>query len=68
MIHPEFKLGEEFICGGTLWVVTDIGSRTVVAIPAKEDWMNGPPYAQAECVFDENDLPGCEKVNDGPKI
>ena len=24
-----------------------------------DDWFNGPPYAVAENVFDENDMPGC---------
>ncbi len=22
-------------------------------------WFNGPPYAVAECVFDEDDIEGC---------
>jgi hypothetical protein len=26
---------------------------------AAEGWFNGPPYAAAESVFDENDLGGC---------
>lgn len=25
-----------------------------------EGWLNGPPYAVAELVFDENDLGGCQ--------
>lgn len=25
-----------------------------------QDWLQGPPYAVAEVVFDENDLAGCE--------
>ena len=25
-------------------------------------WFNGPPYAVAEHVFDENDLEGCEPI------
>lgn len=28
----------------------------------KDGWFNGPPYAVAEHVFDENDLPACESV------
>jgi hypothetical protein len=27
-----------------------------------DGWFNGPPYAVAEHVFDENDLPGCSLV------
>jgi hypothetical protein len=25
-------------------------------------WLNGPPYAVAELVFDENDLAGCYRT------
>ena len=28
----EFRIGGEFTCGGNRWRVTDIGTRTVVAI------------------------------------
>jgi hypothetical protein len=42
------------------WRVTDIGSRVIVAIKiyrlASPNWYNGPPYAVAETVFDENDI------------
>jgi hypothetical protein len=62
MKHSEFTVGQKFMCGGILWQVTDLGKRTVVAIEVKEDWMNGPPYALAEMVFDENDVLGCERV------
>ena len=52
-----------FRCGGKRWKVTDIGTRTVIAIPIKEGWMEGPPYTQAEIVFDEEDLTVCEVLN-----
>jgi hypothetical protein len=29
-----------------------------------EGWFNGPPYAVAEIVFDEDDLPACSLVPD----
>jgi hypothetical protein len=88
MQHAEFKIGEEFWCGGWQWRCTDIGTRTIVAIridrvevggkpaPAQagvperrrvlsraeaeaEGWLNGPPYAVAESVFDEYDIEAC---------
>lgn len=30
---------------------------------AAEGWFNGPPYAVAEVVFDEDDLAGCSLEN-----
>jgi hypothetical protein len=66
MQHLDFQTGIEFKCGGRRWRCTDIGTRTVIAIPLEhpEDpsWYNGPPYAVAEMVFDEDDLGGCEPV------
>jgi hypothetical protein len=32
MKHADFKLGDEFRCGGRQWRCTDIGTRTIVAI------------------------------------
>jgi len=51
----EFEKGKVFICDKRPWRVTDVGSRVVIAIAFKEDWMAGPPYACAEMVFDEED-------------
>lgn len=66
MKHSDFTLNRRFRCGDNVWLVTDIGTRTVIAIQVRDDgWMNGPPYAQAEAVFDENDMPGCEPVESG---
>ena len=63
MQHHEFVIGEEFECGGAFWRCTDIGRRTILAIalehPDDPSWYNGPPYAVAECVFDEDDIQGC---------
>jgi hypothetical protein len=64
MTVEDVKIGDSFTCGGNRWHVTDVGRRTVVAIAHKPGWMNGPPYALAEMVFDENDLPACEKDDD----
>jgi len=33
MKHSEFKIGGTFRCGGRQWRCTDIGTRTIVAIP-----------------------------------
>jgi len=63
MTHSEFVIGGLFVCNDRVWQCTDIGTRTVIAIgmdPDKTpDWYRGPPYAVAEMVFDENDLPAC---------
>ncbi len=66
MKHAEFQVGAEFVCGERRWRCTDIGARVVVAICLDEpvddlSWFNGPPYAVAEVVFDENDMEGCER-------
>lgn len=68
MKHSEFKIGEQFTCGGKTWRCTDVGTRTVAAIHLDPDllrmdrtWFNGPPYAVDETVFDENDIGGCSK-------
>lgn len=67
MKHSEFVIGGEFLCGENLWRCTDVGTRTICAIslaprPAGRDWFKGPPYAVAEDIFDENDMPACEVV------
>jgi hypothetical protein len=62
----DVKVGMRFRCGENDWLVTDVGYRVVVAVrltgPAQEDptWLDGPPYALAEHVFDEHSLPVCE--------
>ena len=68
MRHDEFTLGMKFRCSGTLslWQVTDIGSRTIVAIELNEadpSWNAGPPYALQELVFDELDIIPCEPAS-----
>ena len=59
----DFEIGGEFRCGGKHWRCTDLGQRVVVAIPTHQQgdssWLNGPPYAIAETVFDEYDVEGC---------
>ena len=62
MKRTDVKIGDTFRCDGKRWKVTDIGTRTVIATPILQDWIGGPPYAQAEMVFDENDLAVCEKI------
>ena len=56
-------------CGGKRRRCTDIGRRTILAIalehPDDPSWYNGPPYAVAECVFDEYDIAGCTQITDG---
>lgn len=60
----DFKIGREFMMGDAHWRCTDVGSRVVVAIkldhPEDKGWYDGPPYAVAETVIDEHDMPACE--------
>ncbi len=70
MTHSDFSMGIEFISGGRRWRCTDIGRRIIAAVclsdhPDDQSWYNGPPYAVAETVFDENDIEGCTRVDDG---
>lgn len=60
----DFCIGNEFYCGKKRWRCTDIGTRVIVAICISEhdnevSWLNGPPYAIVEHVFDEDDQLGC---------
>lgn len=63
MEHGDFAIGKEFQTAAGIWRCTDIGTRTIVAIKISDrddpSWLNGPPYAVAEMVFDEGDLDGC---------
>jgi hypothetical protein len=68
MRYEEFKIGMEFTTAGGLsgrWRCTDVGTRAIVAIqiePGNDpSWCNGPPYAVAEFVFDEDDIVACKK-------
>jgi hypothetical protein len=60
MTVSDFRIGMRFRTPTGEWLVTDVGSRVVVAIPARAGWMEGPPYAATEVVFDEDDLLQCE--------
>lgn len=70
MKPQEFKIGLEFWMSGAKWRCTDIGTRVVVAIkldhPEDPSWYAGPPYAVAELVLDEHDLPACSLVQPDP--
>lgn len=35
------------------------GNATSEIVTDDPSWFNGPPYAVAESVFDEYDMPGC---------
>lgn len=62
--HPLVPLAERFPIGSNFrtkykaWIVTDVGSRVVVAIEDVPGWSDGPPYAVEEMVFDQDDLMG----------
>ena len=58
-LNKRLAIGSEFSTAGGRFRVTDIGTRTILAIriddTEDESWLRGPPYAVAEIVFDEND-------------
>jgi hypothetical protein len=64
MKHSDFRIGCEFLSGSGRWRCTDVGRSTVAAIRLNHDddptLYNGPPYAIAECIFDDYDIEGCE--------
>lgn len=68
MRHNAFSIGGDFCCGGKSWRCTDIGTRTIVAIaldhPEDPSWYEGPPYAVAEMVFDEEDRQACKPIGE----
>jgi antitoxin ParD1/3/4 len=65
MKHGDFRIGMEFLTATGRWRVTDIGTRTVIAIKLDQTDprnYNGPPYSIVEEIFDEYDLEGCGPV------
>ena len=65
MQHADFQIGTEFLTATGRWRVTDIGTRTVIAIKldqADPRNYNGPPYSIVESVFGEDDFGGCAPV------
>lgn len=68
MKHSDFIIGGMFWSDGCRWRCTDIGTRVITAFRLDHDddpsWYNGPPYAVAEIVFDEDDIEGCSIVAD----
>jgi hypothetical protein len=58
----EFKINGEFMFAEERYRCTDIGTRVIIAIRLDKtdpSWYNGPPYAVAEMIFDEYELPDC---------
>jgi hypothetical protein len=70
MQRSEFSIGQTFWCNGQPWRCADIGTRVITAFRLDHDddpsWYNGPPYAVAEVVFDEDDMEGCSSLPDQP--
>lgn len=58
------EIGGTFYCSKKEYLVTDKGTRVIVAVliddKVRKDpsWLEGPPYGLAEIVFDEYDFPG----------
>ncbi len=70
-LHPALgwlSIGSHFQVADREFRATDIGTRTIVAIRITEkekadpSWLNGPPYAIAELVFDEDDFEAIEPL------
>jgi hypothetical protein len=65
------SIGSHFQMADREFRVTDIGTRTIVAVQitkkekADPSWLNGPPYAIAELVFDEDDFESIEPLVTG---
>lgn len=66
----DFDIGTEFYMGGKKWRCTDVGKRCVIAIELQQktvddpSWLNGPPYAVAEHILDEDCLAACSREDD----
>lgn len=63
-MHSDFHIGCYFNCGDETWLCTDVGQRVVIAIKLPKhvkdySWFNGPTYAVAEIVFDEDSILAC---------
>ena len=62
MERREFAIGLEFHMGEARWRCTDVSTRTIAAIKldaSDASWYNGPPYAVAEFVVNEDDMLAC---------
>lgn len=63
MKHSDFSIDLLFLsAGGFPYLCTDVGQRTITAIPLREGsglWRVGPPYAVQEEVFDELAMDSC---------
>jgi hypothetical protein len=65
MRHDDFRIGDRFWTATGEWQCTDVGTRTIAAVKidtraaADPSWLNGPPYAVAEHVFDEDAFEDC---------
>jgi len=58
MKHADFRIGLEFYTTTGAWRCTDIGARVITAVKLGQPdpkVYDGPPYAIAEFVFDEDD-------------
>lgn len=57
-----FRIGHAFTMGDRIWVCTDVGARTICAVPL-DDLVSGrdsgPPYSVVEHVIDRYSMDGC---------
>lgn len=61
MNFADFKMHQLFTTAGGnyLWLVTDIGTRVIVAVRIFTD---PPSMTEAETVFDRDDFAGCQPL------
>jgi len=54
MKRSQFRIGSVFYTASGAWIVTDVGTRVVVAVEKEtfDAWSGGPPYGFVERVFD----------------
>jgi hypothetical protein len=70
MTPTDFHIGLEFFGrAGLRWRCTDVGTRTILAIPLDHlfedpNWHKGPPYIVEETVFDEVEVNDCHLTHD----
>jgi hypothetical protein len=60
-----FEIGRPFVMGDRVWICTDVGSRTICAVPLDDleaSGDSGPPYSIVEHVLDHYAMDGCRPL------
>ncbi len=61
-----FPIGSYFRTAHKAWLVTDQGTRVLIAIEPTPGWTDGPPYGGEEVVFDEHDIQAIRPIEPQP--